>query len=265
MTPLWAWIEVEWLLVGLVALLALPVLVPYGLGPILIYFTQKISGDPELEEFRLRDADVPGAVKRYLFPTIRQVEECGFEMLGAYYVGGLVTNVRSFLVLMGNRAARDLALLAVTYADSLEGSRLQQRHVEYSARLDNGTIVDTNNSQELTAFARVPEQKIVSLPWIEDVRRLYDIHQAAVEYYCPDAQREWHVDADPGDYLHDSLVRESLRQLETGYLYRDAAGDFRPTIKGAILMTYKSLWPITAVRRALRRRRGERLLRELQV
>jgi hypothetical protein len=264
MATLFAWIDHDWLLLGLSVVAGL-VLLPYVLGPVLIYFTLRISGKPVLEEFSLDHPDLPRDVKGYLSQKLQQVREDGFEPLGAYYLGALVSNVRSFLVLAGNRSAHDLALVAVTYTETARGVELQQQHIEYSTRFRDGTIIDTNNSEELSAWTPPPEQHVLSLPWIQDVRYLYRVHQAAVGHWCPGGIKEWRPGEDPGAYLREALVEEVARQVPKGYVYRDAAGDFRPTVKGAVLMTWKNLWPVPAIRKARRRRRGERLLRELAV
>jgi hypothetical protein len=255
-------IGLYFLLIGLAVLGGL-LLLPYLLGPVLIYFTVRLSGNPVLEELSLDDPDLPRSAEKYLVPTVEQLEEEGFELLGVYFMDEFVPKVKNFFALLGKPSTRELVLAAVTYPKSTLGHHL--RHVEFSTRMTDGTVIDTSNSLELPAFKSVPRHHVVLLPWIRDVGELYRIHQAAVEYFSPGGTREWRVGDDPRGYFRQALLEEMAEQVETGYFYRDATGDFRPTLKGAILMTYKNLWPITAIRRALRRRRGERLLEKLRV
>jgi hypothetical protein len=154
--------------------------------------------------------------------------------------------------------------LAVTYAKVPgQSAQLQQKHIEYTTRFTDGSLVDTNNSEELGAFAPVETRHTVSLPWVKDVGRLYHIHQAVVDQVAAGKTKSWR-DADPAVYFHEAMLEEMIVQLDTGYLFREPGdGDFRPTIKGAILMTYKNLWPITSLLKARRKRKGERLLQEL--
>src|SRR5262245_59592573 len=106
----WIWIA-PLILVGFV-------LLPYLLGPVLIYFTMKISGRPRLKELFLKDPSIPRTVKKYVSETLAPLEEDeGFAVLGAYFLAS-VTNVRSFVVLICKEETRDMALLAVTYADA---------------------------------------------------------------------------------------------------------------------------------------------------
>src|SRR4051794_15181468 len=87
--------------IGLLALVALGVLlciflVPYALGPVLIYFTMKVSGRPTLKEFYLEDPKVPRDTWEYVEDVLEEIERDGFAVLGAYFLGTLVPNVRSF-------------------------------------------------------------------------------------------------------------------------------------------------------------------------
>lgn len=264
MAALGDWFEIRYILI-LVALVITFFTLPYTLGPILTYFTEKISGHPQLEEFTLSEEDIPKVVKRYLFPTIQHLEEVGFKQLGAYYLRGYVTNVRHFVVLMGNKTVHDVAVLAVTFVHKLEGSRLSDRHVEFSARLDDGTEVDTSNTELVYPFYLPKGYRYTSLPWIKNVRQLHKIHRALIQHYYPGRSCTWGLDnRDPGDYLEEVLATDPARHIKTGYMYQDSSGDFRPTIKGAILTTYKRLWPIKPMLRSYRRRSAERLLRELK-
>src|SRR5690348_14090448 len=78
-------------------------LLPYVLGPVLVYFATKVNARPRLEEFFLEDPDVPRLVLNYVDDVLEEMEEDGFAVLGAYYLDTLVANVRSFLILAGRK------------------------------------------------------------------------------------------------------------------------------------------------------------------
>lgn len=236
-------------------------LLPYVLGPVLVFVATKINARPRLEEFFLEDPDVPRLVLRYVDDVLEEMEEDGFAVLGAYYLDTLVANVRSFLILVGKKQTRDLALIAVMYADGV-GTRLQQAHVEFSAVFPEGSV-DVNNSEELSAFRPAPGHVTYSLPWVKSVRRLYRIHQAAVRRDRPEQERAWPVGDDPGDYLERSLAASLARQVPNGCLRPSGATHYRLTISTALRVTWQNLWPFKWLVQARRRRRGEALLREL--
>jgi hypothetical protein len=71
-----------------------------------------------------------------------------------------------------------------------------------------------------------------------------------------------------GDEIHalsTSFTKTLMRQVEFGYLYLDeAANVFRPTVKGAILMTWKIAWPTGMIKRALIRRKARQLMNQFR-
>src|SRR4051794_2191071 len=143
-----------WLLLTLAILFGIT-LIPYAMLPLLVYFTTRISGRPEVEEFFLEDPDVPRAVLRYVDDALEDLERDGFAVLGAFYVSTLVANVRTFAVLVGKQDTKDLAMIAVVYADGM-GVQMKQSHVEFSTSFAEGGAVDTSNIQEVNVFARPP-------------------------------------------------------------------------------------------------------------
>ena len=63
-------------------------------------------------------------------------------------------------------------------------------------------------------------------------------------------------------YLCSVIVESYEEQVGFGWLYLDsAAGVYRPTWKGAFLMTWGLLWPVLAIRKALLRQKEEALLK----
>src|SRR5262249_30316669 len=149
--------------------------------------------------------------------TLDEMERDGFAVLGAYYLGTLVANVRSFMILVGKRQTRDLAMIAVTYGEG-GGVTTRQMHVEYSAVFADGGSVNTNNTQELGAFPRAPGHATYQFPWVGAPRRLYRIHQALVERDRPGQERKWPVGDDPADYLEEVLAASLARQVPNGCL-----------------------------------------------
>src|SRR5262249_8075043 len=105
-----------WALIAVAVLLGIFVLA-YVLGPMVIYFTMKVSGRPTLKECYLEDPRVPRDTWEYVEDTLEEIERDGFAVLGAYFLGTLVPNVRSFVVLIGKQQTRELGLIAVTYGE----------------------------------------------------------------------------------------------------------------------------------------------------
>jgi hypothetical protein len=69
---------------------------------------------------------------------------------------------------------------------------------------------------------------------------------------------------DPAEFLRQQIHNDTAKFAETGYFYFDETHErYRPTWTGACLMAWKSLWPASAIRRAIRRRTTKRMLEEL--
>ena len=66
--------------------------------------------------------------------------------------------------------------------------------------------------------------------------------------------------------LRQAVLREMGAQREAGYVYVDpGTGAYRPTWKGAALMTWRLLWPMKTIARARLRRRASALVAALNV
>jgi hypothetical protein len=67
------------------------------------------------------------------------------------------------------------------------------------------------------------------------------------------------------DAVAREMARDNVHQARAGYWYLDPRdGRYRPTWRGAALMTWKLAWPVGAIRRARRRGRTAALLRRLE-
>ena len=63
--------------------------------------------------------------------------------------------------------------------------------------------------------------------------------------------------------LIHTLHRTFAKHVKTGYLARSAFG-YRGTLKGAMLMTWKELWPFKGIRQARMRRIAQQVLDEFE-
>jgi hypothetical protein len=246
----------------------LVVLVPYVLGPLLIFFTLRFRCPPKVVPVDPRVHALPDQARHYLGEAYEQLAAEGFELLGTTLLPDLMPNVQTLFALYINRASSDMAMSAIIVAQGGIAGELKTSYVEFLRRFDDGVVVQTNNSRELSSFKPVPGEFTTKFWEIRDIRRLYHVHQALAVRFRQRGQPVDEFDATyQGDilqYVARGVLERSFRdQLETGYLAEDANG-FRPTMKGAMIMTWKELWPIKAIRRWLEKRNAERLLAEIR-
>jgi len=257
----------EWLYT--VAGIALCILlIPYVLGPILIFFTLRFRMPPTVVAVDPRVHPLPAEARNYLAEAYRGLTAEGFELLGTMLLPDLVPNVKTLFAMYTNRANSDMAMSAIIVAQGGVGGELKTSYVEFVHRFDDGVVVQTNNSAELSAFKRMPGEYTTKFWQIRDIRRLYSLHQQLIERFRQRGQPVNRLDAEYGGdavrYVAKAVLEETFRdQVGTGYLAEDASG-FRPSLKGAWIMAWQELWPIKGIRRWRERRRAERLLAELE-
>lgn len=233
-------------------------LLPHLLGPLVIYLTQKQPAYPEFTAVNMEQ--LPPAIAASFSRTREVLAGLGFEVVACLYAYGLATNVMAFMLLMVNRETNEGALASDFYANS--GVPIHRSNLEFSTDLSSGVEICTTTGKDPNPYKSYPEKLVYQFPEVKNPWALYNLHKQMVSL---------HVRA--GDYsylptqgseiraLSTSFTKTLMRQVEFGYLYLDeGAGVFRPTVKGAIMMTWKLAWPAGMIKRALIRRKARRLM-----
>lgn len=244
--------------------LGLVVGIPYVLGPILIKSTQKFRAIPPLRVFDPQQSPPPRQVAEFFDGAVRELESVGFSAVAHVAIPDMVPHVATLLVLLENRDTDDGAIVVSMHgmSDSGGGARrvqMQSHYVEISCEFVDGVQLSTNNSEIGPSFAAVPQRRIVQLPQIKSPARLYRLHQRAVEELATARRSPLPPREELVDHLGRDMTDEFETQIDTGYLFK-TPGYYRPTWKGAILMTWKEVWPVNAIRRMRRRNRARQFL-----
>ena len=249
-----------------IAVVVLAPLLPYLAGPALIYRTFWFSGDPDL---RLIDPDeLPDGVLVYMDEQARRMGELGFEEVGWLTLAGFVPNAVTHFFVLRKPAERVAAMVAVSYSMTEGRVKEDARYIEFSSEDADGRSINTNNNAELMPGPMQRYKTTLHLPRVRDASELYRVHGKLVDHAAPSRSS---LRPPPGeermaDELRGMLRRDLERLMEAGYLRRGGDGvKHRPTWKGAVLMTWGQLWPITWIRRTLRARRNRRMLETLGV
>jgi hypothetical protein len=255
----------DWIAIAAVAL----VTSPYWGGPILIRATMRQAAEPDLLKFDPTDPMLPHDVAGHFQRVRKGLEPLGFQVAEGMALPHQTERVKALVLLLVHRGNKDAALATAIYAKMPEGTKLQTAYTEFVSRYRDGTVVQTNNTEQLGAFKTRPHITTIRLPMIRNVERLYQLHRAATKRHDESPGKVLRLDeefrGDAAAYFAAALVEELSGQIETGYMYlseRESA--FRPTWKGAFIMTWGLLWPISAIRRTLRDAKARQMLRELE-
>ncbi|MFT3883435.1 MAG: hypothetical protein QM703_27765 [Gemmatales bacterium] len=230
--------------------------------PLLILSNQKMSASPVCEELQMHSLDPQ--IAQFLMQKTNALYELGFDEPTLIHLPGAVSGVKAYLIMLVNRPAGDKVMVtALVAADVLT---IQTWYVEYSTRYATDQCVDTLNSSELSAFQQGPENIRSQVPSVTDVHELYRLHQYMMNKSNLTARKVLYEPGQAVAYLKEYALKKSYdKQVEKGWLRYDAAGDcYRPTVKGAYLMTWGLLQPMKWFRVQAMQSREREILKEFR-
>jgi hypothetical protein len=132
----------------------------------------------------------------------------------------------------------------------------------FQSRFDDGSELITANNRVPTGYPRPPGLTAAWLPDLLDSKELYAVHNQLRDAVGGVRQRIG-IGPDVTGYLRSSAERIHANWVATGYYTLDnSPGMIRPTWKGAILLTWRLVWPLKHLFRARRRGATRRLLAE---
>jgi hypothetical protein len=234
--------------------------------PVLVVRKTKITADRQYIPLGPDDGQTPEPVRASIRVLKPKVEALGFRTVGNYSSRDERLNSIVYLTLFENRETSQTARLFTLDVLSPRSPRRETTllfHTEFA----DGTRLATGNSASGTLTPRVRVRKgTAAFPQCRDPEKLYEIHQAALARFAGDALRRPPSMTEPLEYLRSFAYEQTLKQVETGYYYLDEeSGVFHHTWKGAAMKALRLGWPGKQVYNFLRRRRAERLLKEMGI
>lgn len=249
---------------GLILLAIL--MVPYGLGPVLIYITHKQQARPHLVDFKPGVTPLPADVDQFFHSSSWALAQEGFEIITGMFLPSQIENIVVALIFLANRREKDGAIVVAMHSNS-PVMTMTQFHIEFVSRYRDGRVIQTNNAESLNAFPTPPNTINSFLPSVRDPQQLYRIHQAVCRREGA-GQKFLRLDEKYGGdaigYMTDAMIEELDQASEAGYMRLDSrAGVYKPTLFGAVKMTYGELWPFKAIRKSRRAYREKQFLGDL--
>ena len=235
---------------------------PYVIAPIRVYQRQRQPARPSFEPFDAAQHPLAPGVVDSMQKNVALLAQAGFRQVGDLFRSDATARLRAVLM---DTAAEDLAVVVggAPVARPERGSCT----VELVARFAGDRSLTVQNSPFPGVFGRVPGREKVRLRDVRDPVRLFRIYQALVARQYGALRREpADYRTDPGGFLGAAMARELGQQIDTGYLWLDdGAQVYRPTWKGAFLMTWKLMQPFRDIGEWRSDRRARTLVRELHV
>jgi hypothetical protein len=220
------------------------------------------TADPKYEPFDLQSEETPRPVKESFAAISPQLEALAFTNRGHFRIVNSVPNGGVHVTLFENRRSRQYAKLFSAFLTAGGVRTVKETSLGFFTDFDDGlTLVTANNkTRPLTPRIRIHEGSL-AVPWIGNPRQLYEIHNACITHFGNSASRVGVPIEDPMQFLRKSHLKETAKFAESGYYYLDEdARVYRLTWRGAILGTWKLLWPIKQIRAVLASRRSARVL-----
>ncbi len=229
------------------------------LGPVLLraQFRFKAKLNPQLVPVE----SLPPDVRQFMALRVKSIVDLGFEPVGYVNLGSMTTNTGSFMALFSNSRTLEWADVSV-----VKSATKMAGYIEFITRCSNDAQVDTNTNSIAPVLFPSPSYHVFRFPQVRDAFTLYRAHRMLVQQNTGGSRPELPPRGQELAELKRRLERYGPRQQERGYMYLDGAGEyFRLTWKGAILGAWRSIWPVSLVRRWWMRSRSEDQLRSMGV
>jgi hypothetical protein len=255
----------DWLRLVLTLVPAVVILIYVGV-PVLVRFQAVQASEPAaFETFSPEQvaSDVPPDVRAWFEEVAAALGAEGFTA-GEHLAHGDLQNAFSLLRVYRHPSehhvatATRLVIRAMTVGEGAAEWRKESQSLQLVTQLEGGGSVATTNTALPYLESSSPARQLHSLPQVQDPARLLRLHRALVA-------RQGGTPVAPPPDLGELQVSSLDAQIEDGTVQRLPDGSLRPTWKGAFLLTWSWLWPLSALRRARLRRRAEALLADLGI
>jgi hypothetical protein len=205
--------------------------------------------------------ELPKEVASHIVPRIPQMENLGFELLGCYDFGMLSSNTRRFVVHFLKRSTNDFANVTVATSPQKIAT-----YFEFSTRFSNGLMLETNTNRILPLTPDNLETQVFRFPRINEPQALYRLHLQLIQKHAAGQWTQGEPKGQELERLTKVVENYGPRHTKIGYMVLAKNGrSYRLTWKGALLVTWRGLWPTSLVRKALQRKIMQAELQALPV
>lgn len=241
----------------------------YVLFPVHARFNMKQSPKPVFIAFDHQDPALPKEVSKYFQQVVSAVTPLGFEVVTGLALPRQISKVKSLQLFLVNRASKDVARANVVYAEIRGRTELKTFTLMMTSRFQNDMAVRTDNAVILPPYPVRSGFVWNQFPMVRQADRLYRLHQALTKKHGSESDKILSLDemhhGDAVVAVTNAMVKDLEAQVNAGYLYLSPLdGLLHHTWKGAFLLVWGLLPPISFIRRWRRNRKAKQLLQELE-
>jgi hypothetical protein len=231
----------------------------HALAPVALRYTMRFSASCNPKKILLEE--LPDEAAEPFRLRIEELVKLGFTCVGCYDCGTLTRDTHSYVAYFCNRATNDFASVCTLVTTHTIAS-----YLEFSTSYTNGMTLETNTNAALPLTPADPQHRVFRFPRIQSAEALYAIHRQLMAKY---ATGLWPQGEPEGEEIHRYVrVVENYgpRHARIGYMRMTADRKwYELTWKGACLMAWRQLWPMSMARRVAQRHAMAGELRTLEV
>jgi len=211
----------------------------YTVGPILVWWSHKM---PDKYKLNLLDTDNFLSKRSQIFLELHsQIQDNNFIYIGS---SELIMGKSSLYFSLYNNDDKQLACTLVTAS----ASPIHTTHIEFTKTYEDGSVLDVSNALMSGVY---PESKMklqFRFPHINDFNKLLKVTEKLVSCYKNNAVQSTLSKNNEFSEVEGFLNMELIELIENGWVKQTNSDGFRRlTIKGALLMTWKMIWPIKQI------------------
>jgi hypothetical protein len=204
---------------------------------------------------------LPKEVAWYIVPQVPQMQTLGFDLLDCYDFGRLTSNTRRYVAYFVNRSTNDFANVTVATSPQKIAA-----YFEFSTRFASGLTLETNTNRVLPLTPDDPGTRVFRFPDIEEPQALYRLHLRLIQKHAAGQWAQGEPKGQELERLVNVVENYGPRHATIGYMVLAKNGHtYRLTWKGALLMTWRGLWPTSLVRKVWQRKTMQSELQALPV
>lgn len=221
-------------IVWIAKLAGLVMLVQYLVGPILVWMNYRHPA-----RYRLSEGE-PGVTP--LDPTPAHSANCmALESLGfmRLQTSGLQGPTQARVTLFQHADG------TIAYAASMQSGSMRLEYCEFAQSFHDGRYLVVNNSRQIMGLPEVGSRILYRLPQFDSPLELYAAWLQLLNKHIQQGRQPDHVAPDQVTRaIDDYMNAESARLTETGFFRASTPEQLRPTVKGALMLTWRQCFPV---------------------